>query len=126
MAVLQNEGRFQTMQTCKYRGWREKMTEVHHLCCSLKYLALICEGGEDFRTALHNASSYIQLLETLGHSEIMTRSSTSPSSSTSPPHVTNCTEVDRQIIETMSKIIYILRRNLRVRYELSVTDILRV
>ena len=38
----------------------------------------------------------------------------------------NSTEVDRQIIETMSKIIHILEGNLRVRYELNVTDVLQV
>lgn len=82
-------------------------------------------GGDDFRTALHNASNYIQILKTLGHLEATTRSSTSPSSSTSAS-APNSAEVDSQTIETMSKIIHILRQNLRVRYELNVTDVLHV
>ncbi|KAG6916446.1 hypothetical protein DXG01_006774 [Tephrocybe rancida] len=75
------------------------------------------DKGEDFRTALNNASN---LLSTLASFTSSRATGTASSSSSTP----NSAETDRQVIETMSKLIDILRRTLRVRYELKVAEVL--
>ncbi|KAG5651654.1 hypothetical protein H0H81_007934 [Sphagnurus paluster] len=77
----------------------------------------IDKGAEDFRTALHNASIHLKELASLTSHGI-----TPASSSNATP---NSMEADRQLIETISKLIDILQRNLRVRYDLKSTDVLR-
>ncbi|KAJ3802454.1 Rapamycin-insensitive companion of mTOR, N-term-domain-containing protein [Lentinula aff. detonsa] len=65
------------------------------------------ERGEDFRSALHNARDCISSLDSL---------KSEPSDSSN---------LDRQLIEVMTGLVVILRRNLRVRYELSVPEIVQ-
>jgi rapamycin-insensitive companion of mTOR len=77
--------------------------------------------NDDFRTARHNAFEHLKKLESLGRQVPPTQAS---SSSAAAPQTT--LEVDRQLIDALSKLTDILRRNLRVRYELSVPDIVKV
>ncbi|KAJ4482113.1 Rapamycin-insensitive companion of mTOR, N-term-domain-containing protein [Lentinula aciculospora] len=63
------------------------------------------ERGDDFRTALHNARDCISSLISL---------KSEPSDN-----------LDRQLIEVMSKLVSILQRNLRVRYELTVPEVVQ-
>ncbi|KAG6812566.1 hypothetical protein H0H92_002218 [Tricholoma furcatifolium] len=72
------------------------------------------DKGDDFRTALNNASNLLTTLASFSRA-------TTPASSSFAP---NSLETDRQVIETMSKLIDILRRSLRVRYELKVAEVL--
>ena len=78
---------------------------------SLRYL-------DDFRTALNQASNCIQTLASVS------RPGTSPPTSliTSPA---NGDDLDRVRIDTMAKLIRILQRNLRVRYELNVAELVQ-
>ncbi|GLB38352.1 putative rapamycin-insensitive companion of mTOR, domain 5 [Lyophyllum shimeji] len=76
----------------------------------------IDKGGEDFRTALQNASTHLSSLVAFASSH----PGPVPSSAATPDSV----ETDRQVIETMSKLTDILRRNLRVRYELKIAEVL--
>ncbi|KAJ7212059.1 Rapamycin-insensitive companion of mTOR, N-term-domain-containing protein [Mycena pura] len=81
------------------------------------------KSGEDFRTALSNASTCIKTLATLARG-----TSNSPISSTagpSAPSAANGTDIDRQRIEIMTRLVSILQRNLRVRYELNLTDVMQ-
>ncbi|KAG6816036.1 hypothetical protein H0H87_009102 [Tephrocybe sp. NHM501043] len=75
------------------------------------------DKGEDFRTALNNASN---LLSTLASFTPSHTTGTASSSGSTP----NTAEADRQVIETMSKLIDILQRTLRVRYELKIAEVL--
>ncbi|KAG6854116.1 hypothetical protein C0991_010280 [Blastosporella zonata] len=75
------------------------------------------DKGEDFRTALSNASNLISSLVSFTSSHA---TGTASSSSSTP----NTAETDRQAIETMSKLINILQRTLRVRYELKLAEVL--
>ncbi|KAJ3825070.1 Rapamycin-insensitive companion of mTOR, N-term-domain-containing protein [Lentinula raphanica] len=65
------------------------------------------ERGDEFRTALRNARDCIFSLNSL---------------KSEPP---DSPDLDRQLIEVMSKLVEILQRNLRVRYELSVPEIVQ-
>lgn len=76
--------------------------------------------GDDFRTALSNASGFISTLAVLVNTNA-TLPTTTPSSSATH----NCQESDRKVIETVSKLVDILRRNLRVRYELKIVEVLQ-
>lgn len=89
---------------------------------STKYLSV----GEDFRTALHNATNYMKELG------VLNKSASTPllppstgSSSTNNPQPAAVVEKDHLRIEAMSKLIDILRRNLRVRYELDLSEVLK-
>ncbi|RDB17886.1 Target of rapamycin complex 2 subunit ste20 [Hypsizygus marmoreus] len=81
------------------------------------------DDKDDFRTALHNATTHLSALAALARSAGKSFHLTSPAPSSSSATSTSG-ETDRQVIEVMSKLIDILRRNLRVRYELKVTDVL--
>lgn len=85
-----------------------------------KYILL---GGEDFRTALQNATNYIKDLESISRSE---SSQSSPLPSASSSKINQSTPIDPNIqrIDTMAKLIEILRRHMRVRYELNFDEIL--
>ncbi|KAF7365155.1 hypothetical protein MVEN_00387000 [Mycena venus] len=79
------------------------------------------KSREDFRTALNNASTCIKSLSALARNN-----ATSPSagsSSTSP--TINAADVDRQRVEVMTQLVSILQRNLRVRYELNLTEVMQ-
>ncbi|KAF8627432.1 hypothetical protein AX17_006246 [Amanita inopinata Kibby_2008] len=83
------------------------------------------KSSDDFRTALHNALEHLKKLESLGRYTSVSPflpASSSSSSAMQPAHVV---ELDRQRIEYLSQLTEILRRNLRVRYELSISNILQ-
>ncbi|KAJ3553483.1 hypothetical protein NM688_g3590 [Phlebia brevispora] len=78
---------------------------------------------EDFRTALHQATSYVKGLHKL----------TAPSSA-SPPHSPSSStalsisvdgDFNRPRIEIMNQLIGVLKRNLRVRYEMNIPDVVQ-
>ncbi|KAG5353197.1 hypothetical protein C0989_009378 [Termitomyces sp. Mn162] len=77
------------------------------------------DKGEDFRTALQNATN---LLSSLASFPSSYATGSVPSSSSTP----NSLDTDHQVIETISKLINILRRSLRVRYELKIAEVLNV
>ncbi|KAH9480426.1 Target of rapamycin complex 2 subunit ste20 [Psilocybe cubensis] len=81
------------------------------------------KGGEDFRTALQNATNHIRDLESLTRSE-SSQSSPLPSSSSSKSNQSAPNDLSHQRIEIMGKLIDILRRNMRVRYELDFGEVL--
>ncbi|CDO75419.1 hypothetical protein BN946_scf184916.g3 [Trametes cinnabarina] len=89
------------------------------------------EGSErdDFRSVMHQANSTIKTLLYLSRQQSQSHSSapspsTSPSTSTLPnPATASETELNRARIETMSKLTNLLQRNLRVRYELDVAEV---
>ncbi|TFK88497.1 hypothetical protein K466DRAFT_488810 [Polyporus arcularius HHB13444] len=91
------------------------------------------DGAErdDFRSAMHQANSAIKALLLLSrqhphsHSNsAMPSPSTSPSTSSLPnPATATEAELNRARIGTMNKLIGILQRNLRVRYELDVAEV---
>ncbi|KAF8631052.1 hypothetical protein AX15_002660 [Amanita polypyramis BW_CC] len=76
--------------------------------------------SDDFRTALQNAFEHLRKLESLVRQAVVVQSS---SSLLQPAAVD---EIDQQLIDTLPKLTDTLRRNLRVRYELNVPDILKV
>jgi len=79
-------------------------------------------GGEEFRAALQSASTCIKELEALSRSSIP-QPATSPSSKANVPH-SSSVEVNAQRVEVLGKLIEILRRQLRVKYELNFSEIL--
>ncbi|KAH9889877.1 Rapamycin-insensitive companion of mTOR, N-term-domain-containing protein [Cubamyces lactineus] len=91
------------------------------------------EGSErdDFRTAMHQARSAIKALLHLSRQYSHSHpSSSAPSPSASPststlPNVLTASEAElnRARIETMARLIGLLQRNLRVRYELDVAEV---
>ncbi|KAI0632054.1 hypothetical protein C8Q77DRAFT_1158732 [Trametes polyzona] len=92
------------------------------------------EGSErdDFRTAMHQANSTIKALLHLSRqntynshpSSSAGSPSTSPSTSTLPnPATASESELNRSRIEHMAKLIGLLQRNLRVKYELDVGEV---
>ncbi|CAA7271328.1 unnamed protein product [Cyclocybe aegerita] len=84
------------------------------------------EKGEDFRTALSNAITALKELKSLSHSET---SPPLPSAPSAKPNNSNfqsgaAVELNGQRIDAMSKLIEILRRHVRVKYELDFNDVL--
>ncbi|KAG9036760.1 hypothetical protein FRB95_008091 [Tulasnella sp. JGI-2019a] len=93
---------------------------------------------DDFKTALNQASSFVQLLASYraryqGHTQgspltyIAFSAGDSPpaSSSKSSPPILNDQDLDRSRTGVISAIVNILQRNLRVRYELDIVEVLR-
>lgn len=89
--------------------------------------SIYISGIDDFRTALHHASNHIKSLSALGRSVPTSPppSATSSSSNSSQLQPLSSAEVDRQRIDTMSKLTKILQRNLRVRYELNAEELIQ-
>ncbi|KAI0052718.1 hypothetical protein FA95DRAFT_1553382 [Auriscalpium vulgare] len=84
----------------------------------------INDDRDDFRTVLQQASGYIKTLASLGRS--YASPSTSPSSSSMPSgSIYKDVETTRARVEAMTKLIAILQRNLRVRYELDVAQVVQ-
>ena len=80
-------------------------------------------GAEDFRSALHQATSYIKALHKL-----------SGASSSSPPHSPSSSsalniredgDLDRLRVDAMNHLLGVLKRNLRVRYEMNIPDVVQ-
>ncbi|KAJ7459908.1 Rapamycin-insensitive companion of mTOR, N-term-domain-containing protein [Mycena latifolia] len=69
-------------------------------------------SGEDFRTALSNASTCIKSLAALARGTATSPISSSAGSST--PSSANAADVDRQRVEIITKLVSILQRNVRV------------
>lgn len=78
--------------------------------------------GEDFRTVLQHASEYLRRLESLGRQGSTTQLS---SSSTGTLQLASVVELNHQFVEALSHLTEVLRLNLRVRYELHMSDILK-
>lgn len=76
--------------------------------------------ADDFRTALNQANSHLISLATL--SRPGAAASVIASSSTMS---TTSSELDRARIDIMNKLVSLLQRNLRVRYELSVSEVVQ-
>ncbi|KIJ64502.1 hypothetical protein HYDPIDRAFT_175469 [Hydnomerulius pinastri MD-312] len=78
---------------------------------------------DDFRTALNQASAYIKSLGSLA------RPSASPpvavSSSSSDTTASTSSDQDKARIDVMNKFVVLLQRNLRVRYEISIADLVQ-
>ncbi|KAI0087847.1 Rapamycin-insensitive companion of mTOR, N-term-domain-containing protein [Irpex rosettiformis] len=77
---------------------------------------------EDFRTALQEAMGYLRALHKLAGPNPLSPP-TSPSSSNLA--VPNESELNKLRVETMNSLIKVLQRNLRVRYDLSVPDVVQ-
>ncbi|KAJ3479559.1 hypothetical protein NLI96_g8977 [Meripilus lineatus] len=92
---------------------------------SLQYLQRPKEGIEshdDSRTALQlaQAESYITILRSVGRSVATSPTHGSSSASTAPSETENC----KSRIETMNQLIGILKRNMRVRYDLGIPKVI--
>ncbi|KAH0832008.1 Rapamycin-insensitive companion of mTOR, N-term-domain-containing protein [Lanmaoa asiatica] len=77
---------------------------------------------DDFRTALNQANSYLKSLVTISRPSSSTLTMISSSSTSTGP--TNF-ELDKARIDVMNKLVSILQRNLRVRYELSMSELVQ-
>src|SRR5712675_196666 len=77
---------------------------------------------DDFRTILQQARGHVKTLISL--SRTATSPPTSPGSSTSP-HTASLhdPETTRTRVDTMTKLITLLQRNLRVQYELDMVQV---
>ncbi|KAJ7935708.1 Rapamycin-insensitive companion of mTOR, N-term-domain-containing protein, partial [Mycena leptocephala] len=82
------------------------------------------KSGEDFRTALSNASACIKSLATLARGNVVSPVSSIGGSSSAPLPV-NAADVDRQRVEIMTKLVSILQRNVRVPYELNLAEVMQ-
>ncbi|KAF8195553.1 Rapamycin-insensitive companion of mTOR, N-term-domain-containing protein [Pholiota molesta] len=83
------------------------------------------KSGEGFRTALQNAVTCIRELESLVRSESSSSNGpTSPLASKVEMHSATNHDLNAQRIDAMTKLIDILRRQLRVRYELNFSEVL--
>ncbi|KAI0036452.1 Rapamycin-insensitive companion of mTOR, N-term-domain-containing protein [Vararia minispora EC-137] len=79
---------------------------------------------DDFRTILKQASSLIMTLAAAGNPSASP--STSPGTSSSPlADATSDAEANRSRADSMGKLITILQKNLRVRYELDVAQVVK-
>ena len=80
-------------------------------------------GGEDFRNALQTANSCIKDLAESSKTEV---SQTTPLTSKAPSFQSAATvELNTKRIELMGKLIDVLRRHVRVKYELNFNDIMQ-
>ncbi|TFK40828.1 Rapamycin-insensitive companion of mTOR, N-term-domain-containing protein [Crucibulum laeve] len=77
---------------------------------------------DDSRTTLNNAINCIRELESLSRPPLPPSSSSTGSASLAS---SAANEADRKRIEVMSRLIDILQRNLRVRYELNISEVLQ-
>lgn len=111
--------------------WKEEGAERGVFWSLISFAPYSCANADDFRSAMHQANSAIKALLLLSRQHSHNHSgssipspSTSPSTSTLPnPATATETELNRARIETMNKLIGILQRNLRVRYELDVAEV---
>ncbi|KII86754.1 hypothetical protein PLICRDRAFT_43412 [Plicaturopsis crispa FD-325 SS-3] len=78
------------------------------------------KDSDDFRTALNHATSYVKALNNMGRTPATPPAASPSSSSTSTPGEASS---DRSRIDAMTKLIGIMQRNLRVRYELNIVDL---
>ncbi|RXW24422.1 hypothetical protein EST38_g1410 [Candolleomyces aberdarensis] len=83
------------------------------------------KSGDDFRSALQNATSYLKELEAMAQASAAEPSSKEPSSSNGDFQTASALESDRKRVDLLSKLIDIFLRHLRVRYELKLDELLR-
>jgi hypothetical protein len=88
------------------------------------YCALI-RTAEDFKTALHQANMYLNNLLSSGRQPQSPTTSVASSSSRQNPLQAEDPELDRTRITYMTKLTAILQRNLRVRYEMNTSEVVR-
>lgn len=89
-------------------------------------LIMIYEAIEDSRTALQRVHKFLVDLDLLTHSRTRQSSNIACTSTSSTELVTSeLLENDGRRVEIMNRIIEILERNLRVRYELKISDVLK-
>ncbi|VDC00682.1 unnamed protein product [Peniophora sp. CBMAI 1063] len=81
---------------------------------------------DGFRTALQQASSYIRVLASAGSRAPTSPSASPTASSSSIPDATTDAEANRIRADAMTQLIVVLQRNLRVRYELDVAQVVKV
>lgn len=81
--------------------------------------------GDDSKTVHQNALSALQELETLNQNSPPTAPKVESSSSTEMKTAGDL-EADNRRIFLMNKVIDILKRNVRVRYEIKVLDLFRM
>jgi rapamycin-insensitive companion of mTOR len=81
--------------------------------------------GDDSKTVHQNVLSALQELEALNQNSPPTPSKVEPTSS-SEMKTAEDLEADHRRIFLMNKVIDILKRNVRVRYELKVLDLFRM
>jgi hypothetical protein len=79
-------------------------------------------GGEDFRKALQTANSCIKELEELSKSE--SALSTASTGKSSTLQTAAAADLNTKRLESMGMLIEILRRKVRVQYQLSFEEIL--
>ncbi|THH23167.1 hypothetical protein EUX98_g8011 [Antrodiella citrinella] len=79
------------------------------------------EDRDDFRSALHQASMHLKTLHTLSRNN--TSSASLPSSSSSS--VLSDAEISRARVDAMAQLTGVLQRNLRVRYEVNLADVVQ-
>jgi rapamycin-insensitive companion of mTOR len=92
--------------------------------CQHTQVVVFSIDGEDFRTALQRAHKYFVELDLLSRSRSH-RSAFAASSSSNDITASESFEVDRHRVEIMNRIVEIQQRNLRVRYELKISDVLK-
>jgi len=89
-------------------------------------LIMIYEAIEDSRTALQRVHKFLVDLDLLTHSRTRQSPNIACTSTSSTELVTaELLENDGRRVEIMNRIIEILERNLRVRYELKISDVLK-
>ncbi|KAF6757410.1 Rapamycin-insensitive companion of mTOR, N-term-domain-containing protein [Ephemerocybe angulata] len=82
------------------------------------------KSGDDFRTALQNATNYLRELDVMAHPHPES-SLNDASTSNGDTQTSSATDSDRRRVELLAKLINIMLRHLRVRYELRLSDLLR-
>jgi hypothetical protein len=80
-------------------------------------------GSDDFRTALQSATEHLKTLESLCQQVPETQNTLPSSGDLQTVHIVG---LNQQLVEALSQLTEVLRRNLRVRYELPISDILKV
>lgn len=88
------------------------------------FIALTYSGGDDFRSALQNATSYLKELQAMAQASAAESSFKEPSSSNGEFQTASAIESDRKRVDLLAKLTDILLRHLRVRYELKLDDLL--
>jgi hypothetical protein len=83
--------------------------------------------ADDSRGVISNASNHLSTLLSLSSppNQSPTKPSNASSSVTSQTTSSSATDVDNAMIETMSKLIRLTKRNMRVRYELAIVDVIQ-
>lgn len=84
-----------------------RLTKEVNIMCSSRPQAHPCSTGDDFRTALRNSRECISALVALNSDS------------------SDASNLDRQLIEVMTSLVGILQKNLRVRYEIKVPELVQ-